>query len=65
MRDPDFARKFWKSNGLLEVFQQFKRLIQWLEEAFQLSNRMREQYSLNILLREIDHFQENIEVEEI
>ena len=31
----------WKSNGLLEVFQQFKRLIQWLEEAFQLSNRMR------------------------
>ena len=41
MRDPDFAGKFWKSNGLLEVFQQFERLIQWLEEAFQLSNRMR------------------------
>ena len=47
------------------MFQQFKRLIQWLEEAFQLSNRMREQYSLNILLREIDHFPENIQLREI
>ena len=47
------------------MFWQFKRLIQWLEEALKLSNRMREQYLLNILLREIDHFQENIEVEEI
>ena len=47
------------------MFQQFKRLIQWLEEVLQLSKRMREQYWSSILLREIDHFQENIQLEEI